>query len=66
MEKIIEICNNLIGTINRIPKDRKKPPMFENDMFNPPQVNRKKLLSKLKYYKDKYEIKDEQLLKLSQ
>ena len=40
--------------------------MFDNEMFNPPQVNRKKLLSKLKYYKDKYEIKDEQLLKLSQ
>lgn len=63
-DKIIEICNNLIGTINRIPKE-KRVPKFENDIFNPPQVEKSKLLRKLKSFKVKYKISDDELRVLS-
>ena len=60
-EKAIEICNNLIGTINKLPEKRVRTIRFENDMFNPPLVERKFLLHKLKKYQIKYEIKDSEL-----
>ena len=63
-EKAIEICNNLIGTINKLPEKRVRTIRFENDMFNPPLVERKFLLHKLKKYKIKYNIQDSELKKI--
>lgn len=45
-KKILEICNNLIMTINKIPKNRVLRP-FQNDMFKPPQAKRSELKIKL-------------------
>ena len=61
LEKVIEVCNNLIGTINKLPLERRKPRVFENEMFNPPLVERRDLLKKLKKFKIKYNLKDEDL-----
>ena len=63
-DKVVEICNILIGTINRMPTE-KRVPKFENDIFNPPLVERKKLITKLKYFMKKYDISNQQLRELT-
>jgi len=62
--KIIEICNNLIFTIGRIRGERRLP-MFQNDMFNYPIVQKKLLLKKLQLYKKKYGIRNDELRELA-
>ena len=63
-KKVIEICNNLIGTINKIPKDRRIYDVFKNEMFNSPIVRKTTLLKKVARYKAKYDIKKEELIPL--
>ena len=44
---------------------QKRVPKFENDIFNPPLVERKKLITKLKYFIKKYDISNIQLRELT-
>jgi len=61
-EKVIEICNNLIGTLNGIPKDRKPIVTSMNTTFTPPQLSRKEILRKLRHIKKKYNVSATDLL----
>ena len=59
-EKAIEICNNLIGTLNKIPKEKRRL-YSDNEMFAPPSISRKEILYKIKKFKEKYDIQEEEL-----
>ena len=58
--KAIDICNNLIGTLNKIPKERRKL-YSDNEMFAPPSMTRNQILYKIKVFKEKYDIKSSEL-----
>ena len=58
--KAIEICNNLIGTLNKIPKE-KRILYSDNEMFAPPSMTRNQIIYKIKKFKEKYDIGTDEL-----
>jgi hypothetical protein len=57
-DRAIEICNNLVSSINRIEKEKV---YTENKVFKSPTATRKLLINKLNLIKSKHKIEDQHL-----